>query len=370
MALAHAARASPARWDPHGCVNRTQPRALGWRYACRVSPRSPTRFSILLAFLVTLSGCSGCLGYRRCKSPPPPLLAQLPARLSQTGLFSDARLDTLSAGVRPYEPAYALWSDGASKRRWIALPAGARIDNSDPDDWSFPTGTKLWKEFSRAGTRIETRLLLKVGPASRDWAGAAYVWDADQRDARLSPEGRANADGQGYAVPSAADCGACHGGRKSHVLGFSAVQLAQPGLPVTLQDLALEGWLSAPQREPSIPGSDVERRALGYLHANCGHCHNRARPARGDGPRCYDPERSLDFSVSTRSPANPLAMPAVMSSVPRFVTPGDPDDSRLIALVSRRGRLLHMPPLASQRVDGEGVRALRTWIEGLPKGAR
>jgi hypothetical protein len=355
-----------------------------------VSPRERFWPSILLALVLLLSGCSGCASYRRCNAPPPPVLAALPARLSATGLFADAGQGALGAGVRAYEPAFALWSDGAQKRRWLSLPEGARIDSSDPDDWSFPTGTKFWKEFSFAGRRIETRLLVKTGPADRDWAGGAYVWDAEQHDATLAPAGLKDAHGLGYDVPSAADCGGCHDGRKSRVLGFSAVQLSKRGLPLTLADLEREGRLSQAIPTPAvpgdpvtlkdpvipgalehgavIPGGDVERRALGYLHANCGHCHNRARPPRGDGPRCYDPQRSLDFWLPSAPPADAGQMPAVTTSVPRFVTPGEPDASRLLALVSRRGGFLHMPPLGSRRVDDEGVAALRAWIEGMRRG--
>jgi hypothetical protein len=333
-----------------------------------VNLRDRALSSIVLALVVALSGCSGCASYRRCSAPPPALLAALPVRLSETGLFVDTRRELLGAGVRAYRPAFALWSDGADKRRWVALPEGAPIDTSDAEEWSFPTGTKFWKEFSLAGRRIETRLLVKLGPSDRDWAGAAYVWDDEQRDATLSPAGLTAADGATYDVPSAAQCNACHGGRKSHVLGFSAVQLAQPGLPLTLHDLVAAGQLSTPlSREPMLAGSDVERNALGYLHANCAHCHNRARPPRGGGPRCYDPERSLDFSLSGVPSGAARAAPAVTSSVPRFVTPGEPDASRLLTLVSRRDGFLHMPPLASRRVDWDGVRTLRAWISDLPR---
>jgi cytochrome c553 len=332
--------------------------------------------------LVLFAGLSCCSGYRSCQAPPLQLQA-LPLRLSQTGLLHDRLLqdeslqDALNSpgqapggAIRAYAPAFALWSDGASKRRWVSLPEGARIDTSNPDDWSFPVGTRFWKEFSLAGRRIETRLLTKVGPGGDDWAGAAYVWDADQRDATLTPEGVEDADGQGYEVPSATACRGCHGGRQSHVLGFSALQLAQPGLPLTLDHLASEGRLTrVPRRAPVsagslITGSDLERSALGYLHANCAHCHNQQRPEREDGARCYDPQRSIDFSLPS-SLTNPAGAPAITTTVPRFVTPGEPDASRLIALVSRRGFLLHMPPLGSHRVDADGVRLLRAWIEGM-----
>jgi hypothetical protein len=323
----------------------------------------------LLGCLACMSGCSGCASYQRCALPPPPLLGALPGQLSQTGLFADlasAAPEVLSEGVQAYAPRFELWSDGASKRRWVSLPEGQRIDSSDMDDWSFPEGTKLWKEFSRAGRRLETRLLVKVGPAERDWAGAAYVWDADQREARLSLAGQKDVGGVEHDVPSAAECGACHGGRRSHVLGFSALQLADDALPLTLADLVRQERLTrAPEQAVTLPGDEAQRAALGYLHANCGHCHNGDRPERTDEPRCYDPQRSIDFWLPSDSATDVRRLPAYTTTVPRFVTPGEPDDSRLITLVSRRGSRLHMPPLASRQVDADGVRRLREWITRL-----
>ncbi|HEU4579840.1 MAG TPA: hypothetical protein VFS67_16385 [Polyangiaceae bacterium] len=318
--------------------------------------------SALLALACALSGCSGCGSYRRCSAPPAPRLAALPARLSETGLFADGAADTLGPGVRAYAPAYPLWSDGASKRRWFSLPEGSRIDSSDLDDWVFPVGTRFWKEFSLGGKRVETRLLVKVGAEPGDWAGAAYLWDDDQREARLAPEGSRDLAGTGYVVPSAAECAGCHGGRRSYVLGFSAVQLAPAELPLSLAELTSEGLLTQPpEQPPRIPGDARQHAALGYLHANCGHCHNSARPPHA-GPRCYDPHREIDFWL----PAAPAAGPgALRTTVPRYLTPGDPDDSRLVTLISRRGKRLHMPPLGSQRVDEQGVQLLSEWIESL-----
>ena len=106
--------------------------------------------------------------------PPDP-----PETLSATGLYSDIGTLTLAADVREYEPTYALWSDGAEKRRWIRLPPGTKIDTSDMDHWSFPVGTKIWKEFQFAGKRVETRLIYRFGPGDDDFIYAAYVWDGD-----------------------------------------------------------------------------------------------------------------------------------------------------------------------------------------------
>ena len=41
-----------------------------------------------------------------------------------------------------------------------------------------------------------------------------------------------------------------------------------------------EGWLSDAVPESSVPGDPSTVAALGYLHANCSHCHNRDRPPR------------------------------------------------------------------------------------------
>ena len=48
----------------------------------------------------------------------------------------------------PYDIVVELWSDGAKKQRWIQLPPGEKIDVADLDNWQFPKGTKLWKQFT------------------------------------------------------------------------------------------------------------------------------------------------------------------------------------------------------------------------------
>ena len=48
----------------------------------------------------------------------------------------------------------------------MSLP-GEPDRNDRQDSWRFPQGTKLWKEFTRDGVRVETRLLQKVGPPTR-----------------------------------------------------------------------------------------------------------------------------------------------------------------------------------------------------------
>src|SRR5688500_4249829 len=66
----------------------------------------------------------------------------LPQRLSETGLFRGQGEPEVDPGNVPFAPQYPLWTDGASKRRWIRLPQGSAIDATDPDAWQFPIGTR------------------------------------------------------------------------------------------------------------------------------------------------------------------------------------------------------------------------------------
>ncbi len=70
-----------------------------------------------------------------------------PRLLSQTGLYSDVAALKVDDRNRSFSPQYPLWSDGATKRRWVRLPAGSKINVADPGRWELPVGTKFWKEF-------------------------------------------------------------------------------------------------------------------------------------------------------------------------------------------------------------------------------
>jgi len=256
-----------------------------------------------------------------CDRPPPlsPLAARAPAHLSETGL--DA------AGVQPYTPAFPLWSDGADKRRWIWLPPGARIDTANPDEWGFPVGTKLWKEFRVGGRRVETRLLWRLPDG---WLAVPYAWRADGRDADLVLDGVRDARGTDHDIPSARACVGCHGGHASFVLGFSAIQLA-PSLD------AFADRLTVP-----IPPSPPAPAALGYLHANCGSCHHGNRPPSATW---LAPPPSFDAYLRV---GDPTASTRIAPIVP--------------ALLERMtGRRRRMPPIATKHPDPAGIAALRAW---------
>lgn len=324
---------------------------------------------VCLASLLALAAVlAGCWDPATCYDVAPERLAEAPRRLSETGLYADVAGGVLAPGVVPYTPGWELWSDGAEKRRWIRVPPGEAIDTADMDDWQFPVGTKVWKEFVRDGVRIETRFLGKYGPDPSDWVAVAYLWDADGREAWRCDGGLANARGTEHDVPPAGACQGCHEGTRSRVLGFSAIQLAHdaPEGEATLKRLSGEGRLShPPAAEPALPGDEATRAALGYLHANCAHCHNQHRPP-GGLVRCWNPWRDFDLSLRTDQLGSVEATPVYRTALEGLVVPGKPDESTLLTSMHSRGEFrARMPPLAVEVEDVMGEQALRAWIEGL-----
>ena len=324
----------------------------------------------------------------------PGAMPTAPARLAETGLYAaDGSIDPRNL---PYAPQYPLWTDGAAKARWIRLPEGSTIDVSDVDAWRFPAGTILWKEFSFGGRKVETRMIWRTDAGT--WQFATYAWNEDQSDALLAPaEGLPDvveiAPGRRHSIPGIADCLSCHASSPSTVLGFGALQLSddrdplaphaeplRPGM-VTLRALVDFGRLDPPRPElardpPRVRADDpVARAALGYLSANCGHCHNGAGPlARLGLSLLHDeagergsPEPAL---ATARDARGRYLVPGVAPESSRVVAPGDPEHSTLLYRMESRRPSSQMPPLGTVLADEEAVRLVRAWIAGLGPAAQ
>lgn len=309
--------------------------------------------------------------------------AELPPTLHATGLYADAALTRLAPDLLVYEPQYPLWTDGATKRRWMRLPAGTSIDASDVDHWVFPRGTQLWKEFS-FGRRVETRYMTL--DAGGTWRFATYAWDADERAAVLAPErGVAAAceahPGVPFDVPARMDCAACHAAGPNVVLGVSALQLSPdrdplaphavaPGADaVDLNELVRRGLvrgLPAPfvGEPPRIRArSPRERAALGYLHANCGMCHTSSGALAGLG---------LDLSYPLAMEDAAPALATALDQPSRFRWPSDADPLRLASAHPDRSVLLRrmastqplsrMPPLGTRVRDEAALDLVTNWL--------
>ncbi|HEX4797114.1 MAG TPA: PQQ-dependent sugar dehydrogenase, partial [Humisphaera sp.] len=163
-----------------------------------------------------------------------------PTKLSETGLFRSTKDNIPDPALIAYDVNAPLWSDGAAKERFIAVPNDGKLEMTPTHGWNCPEGTVLVKTFSletQAGMprRIETRLLTKqLG----QWVGYSYLWNDDQTDATLvAAEGidrdysvrDATAQGgertQRWHFPSRAECMTCHSRAANFVLGLSTLQL-------------------------------------------------------------------------------------------------------------------------------------------------
>lgn len=312
---------------------------------------------------------------------------KLPRTLRDTGLFAPGAASTVRDGIVAFSPQYVLWSDGADKRRWLSLPPGTFIDASRPDEWVFPRGTRLWKEFALDGRPVETRYIERLRDGS--WRFATYVWNEAGDEAVLAPEQgiaalpvRAAPNGR-YAVPSREDCLACHESTAVPVLGLGALQLSPERDPLApggrarrddeadLRGLVARGWLrrlpaALLERPPVIPAATpVERAALGYLHANCGHCHNASEPR-------VPVELTLQQRVADPEAARREALRSALNAPSRYrppgadralvVAPGHPEHSVLATRMQSRDPRAQMPPLGTSIPDPDGLALVKRWI--------
>jgi hypothetical protein len=312
-----------------------------------------------------------------------------PPTLRETGLYSHWAELEVDANHIAFSPQYPLWTDGAKKRRWLSLPPGTAVDASDPDNWVFPVGTRIWKEFAFDDRRVETRYmeLLPEG-----WLYAAYAWNSEGSEAELvSERGRRSAyrlgRGRSHTIPSVNDCKACHRGGGSEVLGFSTLQLSparDPGAlhidaptarSTDLASLVANGFLtglpsSILQRAPRIAArTATERAALGYLHGNCGHCHNDQGSLRNIELFLRHRSDAPDPPGLASTIGHPIrkAAPSQSPDARLRVVPGDPGRSALLERVGSRYPALQMPPLGTVLVDEQAVSLLRLWVAEIEK---
>ncbi len=307
----------------------------------------------------------------------------LPTDLACTGLYDAKDSTKYAADVMPYTPGVRLWSDGAEKHRYLYLPAGATIDTSDLDKWSFPVGTKAWKEFVVDGTLVETRLFSKR--AEGQWDSGTYVWDADGMAATLNTEPHGIVLPNGYEIPTQKDCDKCHHGGADRLLGVEAVALALPEAQgETLTQLVAQGRLSAPPPTTTIEipndATGKAATALGYVHANCGMpCHSSR--GLGDETKLVLRLRATEFWPTDGSAPVGVAdtdiyratvgqMPTTAAVAQHFpgalrITPGDHTKS-LLWLVSHLRGNYQMPPLVTHKIDEDGTQKLADWFDALP----
>lgn len=323
---------------------------------------------------LALLGCSGADSGNATSAAPAESwivtdpLGELPAKLSDVGIYSGSRVSAPASPAQGYEPGYPLWSDGGEKFRSFVLPAGTSIDASDPDNYAFPLGTLIFKTFSFAtpasphqSVPVETRLMRLN---EKGWELAAYAWDDDASDADLldlklrQTREIFSQDGETvpHVIPSRLECRQCHESSTSEVLGINQLQLAKSG---SLREVAPS--ISPAPREPyrALPEhGPLTTSMLGYFVGNCVHCHNGTNGAASS----FDlrPDVALANLID-----QPTASSATADGI--RVAPGKPDES--IAYLGVKGgtelEVKDMPPLGVALRDTARILLFSEWITAL-----
>lgn len=315
-----------------------------------------------------------------------------PQRLSETGVFSDLPAREPMRGLLGYSVQSPLWSDGADKRRWLALPEAESVRFAASGSWEFPEGTVFIKHFDMAFderepsrlTPLETRLL--VAGAGGEYYGMTYRWTADGSDAELVTDGlfetlqvtdaNGNLRAQTYFYPGPSDCATCHSQAAGHVLGVRTAQLNGPGdVASGGSDNQLLQWLewgvfdNAPERAaldgyPRLaPLTDSTRslqdRVRSYWDSNCSMCHGVQASIRAEWDARYETPLEQQHVVSAGS------LNGGRDGALYLIEPGSPAQSILYQRNSTLTSGLRMPPVGTHRIDELYLEQLDLWIRSL-----
>jgi uncharacterized repeat protein (TIGR03806 family) len=327
-------------------------------------------------------------------SPPP--FGQPWETLGEWHLFADIAAGTPNERVVPYDLISPLFSDYATKHRYVFVPEGATITYSDTDAWEFPVGSILVKTFAYPLTAdesgpldlLETRLLYREPTG---WKAMTYVYDATDTDASLTIAGDfidvvaqtpSGLPIDVYRVPNENQCLECHKSFDDpRHLGPSTRQLDRDhdygqGPENQLDHLFAIGFFDkapAPSGERvrladpfDASNPDLSYRARSYFDSNCAHCHTSGGNAT--------PPSALDLRFAATEPGQPASnwgecvIPTSCSCCPgktHDVVPGDPDASIMPCRLASTAIDEKMPPFGLFSHE-EGVELIRAWIAAMP----
>ncbi len=297
----------------------------------------------------------------------------LPTLLSQTGCVAPETPQAPAEGTIPYRVNSPLWSDGAVKQRWMAIPDDTQIVAQGDGCFAFPIGSVLVKSFAVDDTPVETRLLIRHQDGG--WAGYSYEWLDDGSDAVLLEHGKTIelANGQTWVFPSRAQCLECHTQVAGYTLGLELAQLngefVYPSTGetanqlVTLQHIGVlhDPQERLPERLPVLAAAgdnsrSFEDRARSYLHANCSGCH------RPDGPTQSLMDLRFFVGIESMQVCNVAPQLGDLGiEHAALIAPGAPERSVVYQRMNRRTPQ-QMPPLGTLLVDMVALEMMEQWI--------
>jgi uncharacterized repeat protein (TIGR03806 family) len=332
---------------------------------------------------------------------PTTFYGMLPTNLSLTGIFSNTPGMLPTNGLIPYVPNTPLWSDGALKTRYLAVPnnggvitPGGQITFAPTGTWTFPAGTVFVKTFELntdttdpdVRHRLETRLLVR--DINNQVYGVTYKWRADNSDADLLTNSLyeniviTNATGmstQTWYYPSPSDCLQCHTPVANFVLGVNTRQLngneSYPTANLTNTDNQLRtlnrlGLFNPAFDEAAITNfeklsaltnltASLQERARSYLDANCAQCHQ-------PGGTGITFDARYDTPLSQQNITNYPATVSLGYDHAQIIAPEDIWRSMIYQRINTVNPTYQMPPLARSLIDTNAVQVFADWINSLP----
>ena len=320
----------------------------------------------------------------------------VPQLLSETGVFSHlGNLDVID-GFVPYELYESFWSDGALKRRWIAVPNNDGVHNgpseqinySEYGDWEFPPGTVIVKHFDlqtddnnpSITKKIETRF--SVVDENGEMYFLTYNWNENQTDAVLQttsltePVDIATITGgtrtQMWHFPSNSECIDCHNGANNGALGLKTRYLNtdytydETGLTgnqlVTLShinilnqsitDVDTQNIIS--NKAINDQTATLNEKARSYLDLNCAYCHRHDNNNRAEFDLRY-----FNSLEATELLTAGILSPLGIDPNEEIVFPGDASKSILYHRMNSVDPSIMMPPLSKTIIDQPACKSYR-----------
>lgn len=366
---------------------------------------------VMLALIFTIYSCSKSDDSEYIPvSPESPVTVDLAAvpypKLSDYKFFAGEMKNLEPAlNVIPFEPASALFSDYAHKKRFVWMPPGAKATYAgDGNILEMPVGSVLIKNFyydnvqnaTPAGATVilETRLIIRK---ANGYEFANYIWNDEQTEAYYNMAGAYKditwTDENGftknveYRIPADVQCVVCH--KSSRVVNgtvetvyipigikpqnlnwnYNYDDVVKNQLSKWIEQGYLAGSFSLPAAEnTTINYNDVtktlDQRARSYVDINCAHCHSVDRHCE------YRPMR---FSYS-ETKNNPVAMGVCVNTADmqgfdpglnKIVRGRDIDNSMLYHRLNTTDEAIRMPLHGRTLLHNEGLLLMKEWINTI-----
>jgi uncharacterized repeat protein (TIGR03806 family) len=335
-------------------------------------------------------------------------LAQTPfPKLSDYNFFVGP-LKNLNPGYKviPYEPASALFSDYAHKKRFVWMPKGTKATyNGDGKVLELPVGSVLIKTFYYDNVQpsittriIETRLMIRKATG---WIFADYVWNNEQTEAFFDLNGSFTPvtwrdennviKSANYRIPSEAQCVICH---KKKELVNGTEQTTYIPIGIKPQNLNFNyayttgarnqllrwmqlGYLNSNFSLPSPENTTVDYRdatkslsirARSYVDINCAHCHQNDRHCDYRPMRFAFNETGLPSGQGNTNMGvcvDTQDMQGFPSELSKIVTPRDVTHSMMYYRLNTTDETYRMPLHGRTIIHDEGVALIEEWINSL-----